>query len=177
MRLDADVVVERVSDEEWMKRAEKCMRGLRLNKYIPKFRKGIVPMFCGHMVMNANDIPNVQRRIEWLRKKGELVYAVEKSVMMYGDTPMGMLNFLCVHNEEDHGMYDFIWKGSFADTKFVDAYCSNLTIPDFSEFGSVEICMEDGKIFRCHGGRRVYDDEYTLLFPDRYINKELYEEE
>ena len=169
--------VVRVSDERWMKRAEKCMRGLHLNKYIPQFRKGIVPMFCGHMVMNANDNPKVQRRIEWLRKKGELVYAVEKSVMMYGDTPMGMLNFLCVHNEEDYGGYNFIWKGTFANTKVVDAYCSNLTIPDFSEFGSVEICMEDGKIFRCHGGRRVYDDEYTLNFPDRYINKELYEEE
>lgn len=169
--------VVRVSDERWMKRAEKCMRGLHLNKYIPQFRKGIVPMFCGHMVMNANDNPKVQRRIEWLRKKGELVYAVEKSVMMYGDTPMGMLNFLCVHNEEDYGGYEFIWKGTFANTKVVDAYCSNLTIPDFSEFGSVEICMEDGKIFRCHGGRRVYDDEYTLNFPDRYINKELYEEE
>lgn len=168
--------VVRISDERWMKRAEKCMRGLHLNKYIPQFRKGIVPMFCGNKVMNANDIPGVQRRIEWLRKRGELVYAVVKSGMVYGSTPMVMLNFLCVHNEKVYDYYEFIWKGTFANTRVVDAYCSNLTIPDFSEFGTVEICMEDDKIFRLHNGSIIYDG-YVLNYPDRYISEEINDEE
>ena len=151
--------VVRVSDERWMKRAEKCMRGLHLNKYIPQFRKGIVPMFCGNKVVNANVFSEVNSRIEWLRKRGELVYAVEKSHMMYGSIPMTILNFLCVHNEEDYGGYNFIWKGTYANTKVVDAYCENLTIPNFSEFGTVEVCMEDDKIFRCYGGSRIYEEE------------------
>ena len=169
--------VDRVSDEEWMKRAVRCMRGLHLNKYIPQFKKGIVPMFCGNMVMNANDIPNVKRRIDWLRKMGELVYAVEKSTMMYGSTPMVMLNFLCVHNEKVYDYYEFIWKGTFANTMVVDAYCLNLTIPDFSEFGTVEICMEDDKIFRLRNGSIINYDGYVLNYPDRYISEEINDED